>query len=175
MQELKQINLTERSFLANEKTYFIEAGDISISRWAKYEELVLEMQYGTSQVEMFNKFKEITELANKLQFADIAVLAFNMQNGLLGVMERLPVALKICALFINEQDEDRGLITDDIIAHKIDDWRKEGYSIGPFFQLALGFSRLIGESSNMLTPQYLEAVSQRTKEMEKESMPEPEE
>jgi len=158
MKELKLINPSERSFPANGKTYFIEAGDISIARWSKYEELILEMQYGVTQVEMFNKFKEITELANKLQFADIAILAYNVQNGMRGLMQRQPVALKICALFINEENEDRGSISDDIIAQKIDDWNIEGYAVGPFFQLALVFSRLTGESSSMLSPQFLEEM-----------------
>lgn len=172
MEKLKLIDLKERSFTANGKVYFIEAGDISIARWAKYEELALEIQYGTTQMEMFNKFKEITELANQLKFADIAVLAHNMQNGMIKVMERLPVSLKICALFINEENEDRGSISDDMIAQKIDDWRKEGFAIGSFFQLGLGFSRLIGETSSMLTQEYLEEIMRNVGELENQPIPE---
>lgn len=165
MIKLKHIDLNKPSFEANGKTYYIETSDLSIERWAKYEELVLEMQYGVNQVEMFNQFAEITKLANNLQFADIAILAHNMQNGMLTVMERQPVALKICAIFINEEDEDRGAINDAVITQKITDWSEEGYSIGPFFQLALVFSKLISENSNILSPQSLEAVSKQLEQL----------
>ena len=156
--ELKQINTQEKSFRANGKTYFIEAGDISIERWSKYEEFTLELQYGVSQTEMFKNWKKVTELANELKFADIAVLANNMQNGIMGIFDRQIVALKICALFINEEKEDRGIISDDIINQKIEDWRKEGFSVGPFFQLALGFSRIINSISSIITPESLEII-----------------
>ena len=73
--DLKELNNLEKSFKANGKTYFIEAGDISIERWAKYEEFTLELQYGVSQTEMFQNWKKITQLANELKFSDIAVLA----------------------------------------------------------------------------------------------------
>ncbi|WP_343320198.1 hypothetical protein [Sphingobacterium multivorum] len=156
--KLKQLNIQEKSFKANGKTYHIEAGDLSIERWSKYEEFTLELQYGVSQSEMFKNWKKVTELANELKFADIAVMANNMQNGIMGVFNRQIVALKICALFINEEKEDRGVISDDIIDQKIEDWRKEGFSVGPFFQLALGFSSLINSISSIITPESLAMI-----------------
>ncbi|WP_313418832.1 hypothetical protein [Sphingobacterium multivorum] len=156
--KLKQISIEEKSFKANGKTYFIEAGDISIERWSKYEEFSLELQYGISQIDMFKNWKNVTELANKLLFSDIAVLANNMQNGMLGIFERQNVSLKICALFINEEKENRGVISDDMITAKLEDWAKEGLSVGPFFQLALVFSKLINQTSSLLTPESLEAA-----------------
>lgn len=162
--ELKQLNIQEKSFKANGKTYFIEAGDISIDRWAKYEEFTLELEYGVSQVDMFQNWKKVTQLANELKFADIAVLANNMQNGIMGIFDRQIVALKLCALFINEQNENRGVITDDIINNKIEDWSKEGFAIGVFFQLALGFSRLTNQISDTLSQESLEAMSKMNQE-----------
>lgn len=156
--ELKHINIQEKSFVANGKIYYIEPGDISIERYAKYEELSLELQYGVGQTEMFRNWKTVTQLANELKFSDIAILANNMQNGMVNIMDRQITALKMCALFINEESEDRGRITDDIISNKVNDWQKEGYSVGPFFQLALAFSGLIKESSNMLSQESLEVM-----------------
>ncbi len=156
--KLKVLDIQEKSFKANGRTYLIEAGDISIERWSKYEEFTLELQYGVSQTEMFKNWKKVTQLANELKFADIAVMANNMQNGIMGIFDRQIVALKICALFINEEKEDRGVISDDIINRKIEDWRKEGFSVGPFFQLALGFSRLINSISSIITPESLEIM-----------------
>ena len=37
---------------------------------------------------------------------------------------------------MNREGEDRGAITDDLIAQKIEDWTKEGLDIKPFFQFA---------------------------------------
>lgn len=166
--ELKQIDIQNKSFQANGKTYVIETGDISIDRWAKYEELCLEMQYGTDQVAMFQKWKQVTELANELKFSDIAVLAYNMQNGMVQVMSREPVALKLCALFINEENENRAVITDDMISKKIKDWREEGYSVGPFFQLALVFSKLTQETFNIVTEESLKRIEELSRERIKE-------
>lgn len=171
MNKLKQISIEESSFTANGKDYFIETGDLSIERWAKYEQLVLEMQYGVSQPQMFHKFKEIYDLNNELRFADVAVLTHNLQNGMVSVMERQPTALKICALFMNTKDEDRGIMTDDMITHKLNDWRTEGYAIGPFFQLALVFSKLISETSNILTPQSLELVLKQIELLNQKEIP----
>lgn len=162
--KLKQISIKDKSFTANGKTYLIETGDISIERWAKYEELSLEMQYGTDQVAMFQNWKKVTELANELKFSDIAILAHNMQNGMLQVMSREPVALKLCALFINEENENRAIITDDMISQKINDWRVEGYSIGPFFQLALVFSKLTQEIFNLITEESLQKLEELNQE-----------
>ncbi|GEM67558.1 hypothetical protein SMI01S_11640 [Sphingobacterium mizutaii NBRC 14946 = DSM 11724] len=156
--KLKHLNIQDKTFKANGKNYQIETGDISIERWSKYEEFTLELQYGVSQTEMFQNWMKVTQLANELKFTDIAVLANNMQNGLMNVFDRQIVALKICALFINEEKENRGIISDDIINNKINDWSEEGFSIGPFFQLALGFSRLINQISSTLTPESLAVI-----------------
>ncbi|GGH24648.1 hypothetical protein FAZ19_16275 [Sphingobacterium alkalisoli] len=174
--KIKHINIEARQFKANGKTYFIEADDISIARWSKYEELSLELQYGTSSFsEMHQNWALVTKLANELQFADIAVLAHNMQTSVLNAIDRTPVQLKLCALFINEENEDRSEITDEGISRKIDGWRKEGLAIGDFFQLALVFSRLIGESSSTLTPEYLEKISSQIKILQETPIPRSEE
>lgn len=170
--KLKHINISERQFEANGKKYFIESDDISIERWAKYEELSLELQYGTSSfVEMHQNWANVTSLANELRFADIAVLAHNMQTSVINAIERTPTQLKLCALFINEQNEDRNIISDEIIIRKIDDWRKEGFAISDFFQLALVFSRVIDESSSILTQEFLEKINFQIKQSEETPIP----
>lgn len=161
---LKSIDIQQKSFKANGKTYYIEPGDIAIERYAKYEELSLELQYGVSQAEMFANWKQVTQLANELKFSDIAVLANNMQNGLVQLMDRQNTALKMCALFINEEQEDRGRISDDMISNKINDWQEEGYTVGPFFQLALAFSGLIKEISSKLSKESLARMEGLLKE-----------
>ncbi|WP_437918587.1 hypothetical protein [Sphingobacterium sp. LRF_L2] len=163
--DLKSINIQEKTFKANGKLYYIEPGDISIDRYAKYEELALELQYGVSQAEMFANWKQVTQLANELKFSDIAVLANNMQNGLIKLMDRQNTSLKMCTLFINEENEDRTKISDDMISNKINDWREEGYTVGPFFQLALAFSGLIKEISSKLSQESLAKMEAMEKEV----------
>ena len=173
--KLKHINVAERQFLANGKIYIIEADDISIERWAKYEEISLELQYGTSSfAEMHQRWADVTSLANELKFADIAVMAHNMQTSVLSAIDRTPAQLKLCALFINEENEDRSIISDDIIARKIDDWRKEGFAIGDFFQLALVFSKVIDGSSSTITPEFSEKINSQIRTLGENPIPDQE-
>jgi hypothetical protein len=134
--ELKKLPIEEGRFTANGRTYVIETG-FSIERYAMYQRFQIEAGFGVTFEEMLKNWEKVTNYANQLRFADIAVLAHNMQRGVIKVSEREPVLLKMCALFINEELEDRRTITDDVISRKINDWKEEGYDITSFFTLAL--------------------------------------
>lgn len=141
---LKQLDRTAKSFMANGTQYFIE-DSLSIDRWIKQQEIQIELGFGVQYEEMQRNWASIHALANKSQFADIVILAYNMVNGVSKVYERIPTILKYCALFINTQDEDRGIITDDMIAKKVEDWRLEGMGIDGFLAFSLSKVRGLAE------------------------------
>ena len=87
-------------------------------------------------------FKSIVETVlgayediNQMRAADAAVKLHNLLAGITKVQEKEHPLLKVCALFMNTEDENRDMITDDMIRTKIEDWA--GYDVGGFFTIAL--------------------------------------
>lgn len=135
MKELKRLDMSKTSFIANGNTYYIESG-LSIERFCEYQILEKEAGFGLSFKKIFENLKELHGLMNQVKFVEAAVKLDNLMRGVAKLEEREPTLLKICALFINTKDEDRTTINDDMIARKIEDWKTE-YDVRDFFTLAL--------------------------------------
>lgn len=137
LQKLKIIDFSKQSsFKANGVEYYIESS-LSFSRFRMYKKLQIEAGYGVGFYEMFETLKRGYELCNDKKFADIAVLLHNTMKGIKDIDEREDVVLQLSCLFINEKDEDRKVINDDMVNKKIADWEAEGLDIMPFFQFAI--------------------------------------
>lgn len=136
MTKLKRLDLNQQEFIANGKKYRIENG-FSIERYCEYQALEKELAYGLTFKGIFDALNEIFQRFNKGDFAMGVIKTYDLMQGVKRVGEREPVMLKMCALFINREDEDRATITEDMIAEKIEDWKAEGYDITDFFTLAL--------------------------------------
>lgn len=152
---LKSVPIAEGVFMANGKKYIIEAG-FSVQRWGVYQKLQLEAGFGVTFEEMLKAWEKVNGYANRLAFTDIAVLAYNMVNGVRKIAEREPVLLKMCALFINTENEDRRTINEDQITAKINDWQAECYNVNDFFTLALNTIQGYVKNYNRLTQNILE-------------------
>lgn len=151
---LKRINFENPTFIANGKTYTIEAS-VSIERYAELQLLEKEMAYGFTVKGIFDKLQQIWNNQNKMKFAENAVIVNDLMRGAAKVQERLPIIIKICALFINTPDEDRTIITQDMIDAKANDWKKEGIDMRDFFQVASssvnGFSEIYRNVSRIIS------------------------
>lgn len=134
--ELKRLDTKEGKFEANGKIYMIESG-WSIQRYAMYQKLQIEGAFGVTFKQLYENMNFAFKALNAGKIADAAVTIHNIMNGVLKVERREPDMLRICALFINTADEDRGVITEDQITEKIRDWEGAGYAIQDFFTLAL--------------------------------------
>lgn len=163
MTELKKLDLTKSTFVANGVTYHIET-QLSIERFCEYQILEKEAGFGLSFKKVFENLKELHALMNGVKFVEAAVKLDNLMRGVAKLEEREPTLLKICALFINTADEDRTTINNDMTMKKIEDWKRE-YDISGFFQLALntvdGFFQIYGNVSRI--------ISQDSKPTKKES------
>ena len=133
--KLKKLNPEARSFEAGGKEYSIET-QLSISRFHQYQIYEKEAGFGMSFKDMFSNLIKMREELNKVKFVDCAVRLDNLINGMAKLEEKEHVLLKMCALFMNTKDEDRGDINDDMITAKIDSWKNE-YEVNGFFTLAL--------------------------------------
>lgn len=135
--QLKRIDLERGYFEANGKKYFIE-GAMSIERYAEFQIFEKELAYGLTVKAIFEKLGELWKLINKLKFGEAAVQLNDLIRGVSKIEEREPVVLKICALVINEENEDRGEFSQDMINRKITDWKAEGMDMRDFFLVASG-------------------------------------
>lgn len=139
--KLIKLDGTTREFIANGKKYFIES-EISHKRWNHYLVESVALAFGMTVPEIANSFIEIFNLTNEegCRKGDIAVISRDAIKGLEMIEKRdkAPV-VRLCALFFNEEKEDRRTITEDMIQRKIDDWDEEGIDMNSFFRFALAF------------------------------------
>lgn len=134
--ELKKLDLNAKTFEANGKKYHIESG-LSLERYIMYQKMQIEVGYEVGFYGLFEKVKKIYDLCNQMKFADIAVLSRNILDGITKVDDRKIPGLTLAALFINEENENRLIINNDMVDQKIADWEAEGYDMLPFLQLAI--------------------------------------
>lgn len=132
---LKRLDFSTNVFVANGVTYFIEAG-MSINRFRHYQILEKEAAFATTFSSMYNELRAIYDLMNEIQFVKASVKLDNLMSGVTKIQEKENTLLKMAALFINTEDEDRATITEERITKKINDWATE-YDIRDFFHFAL--------------------------------------
>lgn len=153
MKELKRLDLSKQSFEANGTTYYIESG-LSIERFCEYQILEKEAGFGLSFKKIFDNLKDLHKLMNEVKFVEAAVKLDNLMRGVAKLEEREPTLLKMCALFINTEDEDRTTINNDMIVKKIEDWKQE-YDVRDFFRLALntvdGFLEIYANATRIIS------------------------
>ena len=129
-------------FTANGREYRVSRS-ISFERYEAYELLQVEVGLARTFEQFTDQVKEAYSLCNQVAtgkpvFADLAVLLRDMLIGTQLVGERqTPAVLKLCALFINRENEDVRWVDDAVIDSKINDWRQEGIDIRFFFAFAL--------------------------------------
>jgi hypothetical protein len=148
--KLKQLDPTCTQFTANGKTYTIEG--LGIDRWVMYQQLQVEAVYGASPQEVWEAWKKQFELVAEQKFGEAVIHSHNQMSAVAKLADgRMPPALKMFCLIANTPDEDRSIITQEMIDAKIEDFRKEGYEMTGFFYAALGsingFSQIYEESS----------------------------
>ena len=72
---------------------------------------------------------------NNLKFTDAVITLHNIQVGIKSLDEKWDAAWRVCALFINEENEDITEYEEAKISDKISCWAKELDPV-PFFHLA---------------------------------------
>lgn len=158
---LKPIDFTKKVLPANGKTYYIEES-ISYGRWKEYRKhtitLPLDMGFDT----LFNHLLDGYNKLNKKEpdILGCGIVLHNLMNGIKNIMDEknIPVVLKMCALFINEENEDRSVITEQMIESKVADWAAEGYDMGSFFTLAVSLIPDFLKNYDQLTQSTSEGV-----------------
>lgn len=132
---LQRIDFEAGEFLGKSGKKYIIESSLSVERYSHFQIYEKEMAYGLTVKGLFDKLKELYELQNKMKFADASVLVSDMMRGVIKIQERQSGILKICTLYINSEDEERGIINQDMIDAKIKDWAE--IDIRDFFAVAM--------------------------------------
>lgn len=134
MNELKKLNPNERVFVANGNKYYISS-ELSVARFHEFQILEIEAKINLNLKDIGVKLAEIWKMRNTNRIADADVALWKIIEGIEQVGYREHVLLRICALFINRENEDLGKINEDLVSQKLDDWAE--FESGGFFTLAL--------------------------------------
>lgn len=136
----KKIDLQKGSFTANGVNYRVQT-ELTITRFCEYQILEKEIAFSMTFQKVFDEINEACELFDEArsfgEMANAKTKLDNLRRGIAKLEEKEPTALKMCALFINAEDEDTTIWNADLATKKIDDWKAEGIAMSSFFQFAL--------------------------------------
>lgn len=136
MDTLRTINFSEtKSFECGGRKFYLH-DSISFSRFMELQKLILEFAFSSSFQEVFKNLRIAYDHLNNLRLADGAVVLHNIMYGIIKLDDKEDSALKIAALFINEEGEDVTEFNDAKSKEKISCWSKE-LDVTPFYQLAV--------------------------------------
>jgi hypothetical protein len=135
--ELKQLDLTASSFVANGVTYFIK-DSLSVERYRQFEKYQVTFGFAREFKQIYDMLKKSVDLANKGKGLEAWNIIFNLMEevGKNDMDNRHHNGMFICALFIVEEDEDLTVWDEQIANKKIANWNKEGYEAYSFFRVA---------------------------------------
>lgn len=126
--------------------YRIES-ELNVDRYRKMQQLIVELEYGLNMESIYNKLIGITNTFNKKGIFDGIAEIVKLNESFHTVLTRGEAAMKVAALFLNSEHEDRTDASDELIEKKIADWGQYEY-IG-FFQLCTATIKDFKESLRM--------------------------
>jgi hypothetical protein len=133
--DLKLIDFTKKQFTCDGRTFYVQ-DSLSFNRYRELQRISIEFGYSTTFIELFKDIQKCYDFVqtNK-NWGDLAVSLYNILNGVATIGNKDAAALRLCALFINEADEDITVFDEVKIQDKIDCWARE-LDVSPFFHLA---------------------------------------
>lgn len=145
--ELVIIDFKDKQFTANGKIYLIEH-EVSIQRAVYAQAAKQQIQTASTAGKQSSDWKKVYELANQSKFADIVILAHNNMNAITRLYEEVDPVIKLCCCYFNTVNEDRRIITDEMVQQKVNDFALGGIAHSNFFAFALALLKAEVESSN---------------------------
>jgi len=133
---LKIIDFSKKQFTCDGRTFYVQ-DSLSFNRYRELQRISIEFGYSTTFIELFKEIQKCYDFVqtNK-NWGDLAVTLYNILNGISTIGVKDAPALRLCALFINEADEDVTIFDEAKIQEKIDCWAKE-LDVSPFFHMAV--------------------------------------
>ena len=135
MNELKVIDFKEKKFTCGGRTFYVQ-DSLSFNRFRELQRISIEFGFSTTFVELFKEIQKCYDFVqtNK-NWGDLAVTLYNLMHGVASIENKDAAALRLCALFLNEKDEDITVYDEAKMKDKIECWSKE-LDVSPFFHWA---------------------------------------
>lgn len=131
---MKVVDFTKKHFECQGRKFYLK-DTLSFNRYRELQKIILEFGYSATFVDIFKNVKTAWDFMNQLKFGDAAVTLHNIMSGIKTLEDKDDPALRMCALFIDEEGEDSTVYDEGKMREKIDCWAKE-CAVTPFFQLA---------------------------------------
>ena len=131
---LKTVDFSKKYFECDGRKFYLH-DTLSFNRYRELQKCILEFGYSATFVDIFKNLRVAWDHLNNLKLGDAAVTLHNIMYGIKSLDDKDDPALRICALFIDEEGEDPTVYDEGRMREKIDCWGKE-LSVTPFFQLA---------------------------------------
>jgi hypothetical protein len=132
--ELRTVNFENKHFECGGRKFFVR-DSLSFARYRELQKINLEFGYSATFHDLFKNIREAWDFLNQTKLGDAAVVLHNVMYGVVSLEEKDDPALRMCALFIDEEGEDPTVYDEGKMREKIECWGKE-LSVTPFFQLA---------------------------------------
>ena len=149
--QLRSLPANTKSFQAGGHTYYVE-DDLSVERYQVFQKMEIELGYGLKFSELFQKIKEAFEKNDQGHHGQVAVILYQLMEGIAYISEKRPIALWVATLFINRSDEDRSVWNKTLAEEKLKDWghghsdTEQGIEVTFFLIVSLGAVRSFAES-----------------------------
>jgi hypothetical protein len=136
MSKIKTLDFKEKQFECDGRMFYIQ-DSLSFNRYRELQRISIEFGFSTTFIDLYKEVKKSYDLVqtNK-NWGDLAVTLFNILSGVSKLDEKDAPALRLCALFIKEADEDVTVYDELKIKDKINCWSKE-LDVSPFFHMAV--------------------------------------
>lgn len=133
--ELKKVDFSKKEFECGNRKFYVQ-DSLSFNRYRELQRLSIEFGFSRTFTDLFKDVQKVYgQLQTAQNYADAAVTLYNIIAGVSLLDEKNDPALTLCALFINEADEDVTVYNENKIKEKIDCWAKE-LDVTPFFHMA---------------------------------------
>lgn len=133
---LKEVDIEPgKSFTANGRKYSVNES-FAIGRFHQVVLMEEELMLLGSRSSCHEEMKKAMDLINNHKLGEAYVVLFNKIESDNKSEQLIPYLLRLCTAYINYEGEDVGVLTDELISEKIEDWSKEGLDVRPFFAFA---------------------------------------
>ena len=132
--ELRTIDMASKHFECDGRKFYVK-DTLSFARYRELQKLNLEFGYSATFHDTFKNIRTAWDFLNQTKLGEAAVILHNIMYGVVSLEDKDDPALRLCALFIDEDGENPAIYDEGKMREKIECWGKE-LDVSPFFQLA---------------------------------------
>lgn len=132
--ELRRVDFSKKHFEVGKRKFYVKE-TLSFNRYRELQKLIIEFAYSATFIDLFKNIRTAWDFMNALKLGEAAVVLHNIMMGIKTLEDKEDAALRMCALFMDEEGEDPTVYDEGKMKEKIECWATE-LDVSPFFQFA---------------------------------------